>query len=316
MAEVKIEPSGEIIVYTGISPHGQGTETSFAQIVAVELGVSPAEVQVLHGDTAMLPEGGGTAASRGTVVGASALYMAVQETRQKLSRIASHLMECPAEDIAFQDGHVINRRDPQKTLSFSEVASAAYNEELLPLGVEVGLDVSSTYTLPNNPFSFAAHVAVVEVDRDTGDVKIVKYVAVHDCGPVINRVLLDGQMHGGIVQGIGQALTEGMVYDSNGQPLTGSLMDYALPVAEEMPDMVLDHVETPSPLTPMGVKGVGELPTVAAPVAVANAVLDALSGSGVRHIDAPLTPEKIWNALHGGAGIATSNMGDGRASIH
>jgi carbon-monoxide dehydrogenase large subunit len=296
-ARVEIGRQGEITVYTGVSPHGQGTETSFAQVAAAELGVAPSDVEVLHSDTSITPSGGGTAASRGTVIGASALYVVLQEAREKLARIASHMLECPAEDVVFQSGQVFNGGKPEQTLSFSQVASAAHNEELLPPEVEVGLDFSGGYRLPSNTYSFGAHVAVVEVDRDTGEVKLVKYVAVHDCGRIINPMLVEGQMHGGIAQGVGQALTEGMVYSPEGQPVTGSLLDYAMPAAEEFPSLVVDAIETPSPLNPLGTKGVGELPTVAAPVAVANAVMHALSGLGIRHIDTPLTPEKVWRAL-------------------
>ncbi len=298
-AQVRIEPSGQIAAYTGVSPHGQGSETAFAQVVANELGVSPSEVQVLHSDTAILPSGGGTAASRGTVAGASALYVVLQEARQKLSQIASHLLKCPADHIAFEHGRVFNRRNPGQAMTFAQVVSAANNEELLPPGVRPGLDFSGRFTLPGNPYAFGAHVVVVEVDRTTGEVKILRYVAVHDCGRIINPMIVEGQIHGGIVQGIGQALTEDMAYSKDGQPLTGSLLDYALPMAEELPDLILDTVETPSPINPLGVKGIGELPTVAAPVAIANAVMDALSVLGIRHIDTPLTPEKVWRAIQG-----------------
>jgi len=299
---IKIEPSGKVTARTGVSPHGQGSDICFAQIVADQLGVSPYDVEVLHGDTDVVPSGAGTGATRGMVVGGSAMHVAGQKARQKLSRIAAHLLSCPAEDIVLEDGRVYNRRDVGRVISFSEVASAAYNEELLPPDVEVGLDFQDRFTLGvpyYNPHSFAAHVVVVEVDRDTGNVKILKYVAVHDCGTVINPLIVEGQVHGAIAPGIGQALTEGMVYDADGQPLSGSLMDYAVPMAGTTPEFITDTVETPSPLTPTGAKGVGELPTVAAPAAVANAVMDALSRVGVRHIDTPLTPEKVWRAIHG-----------------
>jgi carbon-monoxide dehydrogenase large subunit len=301
-AHVTIAPSGHITAYTGVSPHGQGSETTFAQIVADELGVRPAEVQVVHGDTARFPSGGGTGASRGLSVGGSALYTVLQEARQKLARLASHLLQCAAEDIAFQEGRLFNRRNPQQTITFGEVTAAAYHEAVLASGVEPGLEFSGTYTLPGNPYAFGAHVAVVEVHRETGEVRCLKYVAVHDCGRIVNPTLVEGQMYGGIAQGIGQALTEGMVYTPEGQPLTGSLRDYALPKARELPGLILETMETPSPTNPMGVKGIGELPTVAAPVAVANAILDALSHVGARHLDTPLTPEKIWRALHGAVG--------------
>jgi carbon-monoxide dehydrogenase large subunit len=301
-AQVTIAPSGHITAYTGVSPHGQGSETTFAQIVADELGVRPAEVQVVHGDTARFPSGGGTGASRGLTVGGSALYAVLQEARQKLACIASHLLQCPADDIAFQEGCLVNHRSPQQSMTFAEVAATAYDAKLLPPGVEAGLEFSGTYTLPGNPYAYGAHVAVVEVDRESGEVRFLRYVAVHDCGRIINPKLVEGQMYGGIAQGIGQALTEGMIYTPEGQPLTGSLLDYALPKALALPDIILETMETPSPTNPMGVKGIGELPTVAAPVAVANAILDALSHIGVRHIDTPLTTEKIWRALHGAVG--------------
>ena len=298
LARVDIDSSGQVVVYTGLSPHGQGTETSFAQLVSQDLGVSPSQVQVLHSDTALAPLGRGTAASRGTVVGASALYMVLQDAREKLAQIASHLLRCPVDEIVFEQDMVYGSATPDRTLAFSEVASAAHSEERLPPNVAVGLNFDATYTLPSPPFAFGAHVAVVEVDQDTGAIKILHYAAVHDCGRIINPKIAEGQVHGAIAQGIGQALTEGIIYSPEGQPMTGSLMDYALPFADEFPDLMLDTLETPSPLNPLGVKGIGELPTVAAPPAVANAVMDALSGTGVRHIDTPLTPEKIWRALH------------------
>ena len=300
-AWIKIEPSGRTSVRTGISPHGQGSDICFAQIIGDALGIDPYGIEVIHGDTDVIPSGQGTGATRGTVVGASATYVVAQKAREKLSRIAAHLLECPADEVELEGGRVYSRTNPGRTMAFPEVASAAYNEELLPPDVEVGLDFDGDFSLGvpfYNPHSFAAHVVAVEIDRDTGDIKIVKYVAVHDCGRVINPMIVRGQVQGAIAQGIGQALTEGMAYDGDGQPLTASLMDYAIPVAEVMPDLVLDHVETPSPLTPTGAKGVGELPTVAAPPAVTGAVMDALSHVGVRHIETPLTPEKVWRALH------------------
>ena len=298
-ARVIVEPSGRVTVHTGVSPHGQGTATTFSQLVADELGVTPSDVRVLHGDTDALPAGGGTAASRGLVAGGSAMYYPLQEVRQKLLPIAAHLLHCPAEDVVFQEGRVFNRNNPGQDIPFSRVAAAAHSEELLPPGVTPGLDVTGSHTVPLSPYSFGAHVAVVEVSQDTGSVKILKYVAVHDAGRIINPMLAEGQVQGAVAQGIGQALMEGMTYSPEGQPLTAALMDYALPHAQSLPDMALETVETPSPLNPLGAKGIGELPTVAAPVAVANAVMDALSGVGVRHIDTPLTPEKIWHALQG-----------------
>jgi carbon-monoxide dehydrogenase large subunit len=302
-AQVKITPTGQITAYTGVSPHGQGSGTTFAQIVADELGVNPAEVQVQYGDTAIFPAGGGTGASRGLTVGGSALYAVLQEARRKLSRLAAHQLHCSEGELIFQGGHICHCRNHEQTMTFAEVAAAAYDEALLPAGVEAGLEFSGAYTLPENPYAFGAHVAVVEVDRDSGDVRILRYVAVHDCGRIINPKLVEGQMYGGIAQGFGQALAEGVVYTPEGQPLTGTLLDYAVPKATEIAALLLETMETPSPTNPLGVKGIGELPTVATPVALANAVMDALSSVGVRHLDTPLTAEKIWRALHGRVGV-------------
>ncbi|MCI0866996.1 MAG: xanthine dehydrogenase family protein molybdopterin-binding subunit [Chloroflexi bacterium] len=304
-AWLKIEPSGQITALTGVSPHGQGSATAFAQIVADQLGVGPQDVQVLHGDTAIVPSGGGTGATRGSVVGGSALHLVSQKARHKLSVIAAHMLQCDREDLEFEDGRAYHRRDAQRSVSFLELAAAAHDQAALPPGMPVGLDFSDSFTLGEpyqSPHAFSTHVVVVEVSRETGDTKILKYVAVHDCGRIINPMLVEGQVHGGIVQGIGQALWEGMAYSPDGQPYTGSLLDYALPQAKYLPELTTDTMETPSPMNPLGIKGVGELPTVAAPAAVANAVMDALSGYGVRHIDTPLTPEKVWRAMQGEQG--------------
>ena len=298
-ARIRVEPTGQVKVYTEVSPHGQGTETTFAQIVADELGVTPEDVQVLHGDSDMLPSGQGTFASRGLTVGGSAMYEGVQEARQKMALIAAHTLECSPEDIVFQDGRVFNGRDPEQAMAFSEVASAAQRPESLPPGVDVGLEFHVSFSLINNPFGFGAHVAVVEVDRDTGEFRFLKYAAVHDCGRIINPKLLEGQIHGAIAQGLGEAVSEAVVYSPEGQPLASTLMDYTIPTARDMPAIEMDTFQTPSPTNPLNVRGIGELPTVAAPSAVANAVMDALSSSGVRHISTPLTPLKIWRALQG-----------------
>jgi aerobic carbon-monoxide dehydrogenase large subunit len=300
-AWLTVEPSGSIVARTGVSPHGQGSETAFAQIVADVLGVGPDRVRVLHGDTAVVPSGGGTGSTRGTVVGGSALYVVAQQARQHLVQLASSLLQCSPEDIVFRDGRIFDRRQPAQAMAFADLAAAADHPPRVPSGAEAGLQFTGRFVLGapyQSPHAFSAHVAVVEVDPDTGEVEIVRYVAVHDCGHIINPLLVRGQVHGGIVQGIGQALWEGMVYSQEGQPLTGSLLDYAVPVAAGLPELITDTIETPSPMNPLGIKGVGELPTVAAPAAIANAVLDALSGFGVRHIDTPLTPEKVWRAMH------------------
>ncbi|HSF34057.1 MAG TPA: xanthine dehydrogenase family protein molybdopterin-binding subunit [Candidatus Tectomicrobia bacterium] len=296
-ARVAIEPSGQITVFTGISPHGQGNATAFAQLVADELGVDPSQVQVRHGDTATVPFGEGTSASRGLIVGGSAVHAALQEARQTLARLAAQLFSCAAEDVCFQGGRLYNRQQPEARMTFAQLATAAYAGELLPAGVDGRLDFSARYTLPSAPISFGAHAVVVEVDRDTGEVKILRYVGVHDCGRIVNPKLVEGQILGGMAQGIGQALSEGMVYSEEGQPLTGSLLDYAIPKAPDMPELILDTLETPSPTNPLGAKGIGSVSTVPPPAALANAVVDALSGFGVRHLDTPLTAEKVWRAM-------------------
>jgi carbon-monoxide dehydrogenase large subunit len=301
-ARVTIAPSGNITVSTGISPHGQGNATAFAQLVADELGVHPSQVQVQHGDTAVVPFGEGTSASRGLIVGGSAVYVVLQEARQTLARLAAQLLSCTAEDVCFQDGRVYNRQQPEAQLPFHQLAAAAYAGELLPAGVDRGLDFHARYTLPSGPISFGAHAVVVEVDRETGAVSILRYVGVHDCGRIINPRLVEGQILGGIAQGIGQALSESMIYSQEGQPLTGSLLDYAIPKAHEVPHLILDTIEIPSPTNPLGAKGIGSVSTVPAPAAVANAVLDALSSFRVRHLDTPLTAEKIWQAMQGVGG--------------
>ena len=294
-----VGPDGDVEVHTGISPHGQGTETTFAQVVADELGIAPGDVRVRHSDSAILPAGGGTSASRGVIAGGTVLYNVVTEARDKLATVAGHLLDCSPEDITLAEGRATNRNNPSRSVPFAQVAAAAHNEELLPPGEEPGVDYSGSNALNRSPYSFGSHVAVVEVSRENGAIKILQYTGVHDSGKVINPMLYDGQIHGAIAQGIGQALWEGMVYDSTGQPLSGSLMDYVMPKSIDLPDFHLDSTfETPSPITALGVKGIGELPTLAAPVAIANAVMDALASAGVKHIDTPLTPEKVWQALH------------------
>jgi aerobic carbon-monoxide dehydrogenase large subunit len=319
-AEVTITPAGDIIVYTGISPHGQGSETSFAQIVADELGVHPAQVRVRHSDTALFPLGEGTSASRGLIVGGSAVYAVVQEARQRLSHLASELLTCAVEDIDFQNGCACNHHKPEEQLTFAQLVAAASSradgsvegraktpcaDTVAPraapcadaVAPERGLVFSGTYTLPGAPFSFGAHAVVVEVSRETGQVTILRYVGVHDCGRIVNPRLVEGQIIGGIAQGLGQALTEDVVYSPEGQLLTGSLLDYALPKAHEVPHLILETLEVPSPTNPLGAKGIGSVSTVPAPAAVANAVLDALASFGVRHLDTPLTAEKVWRAM-------------------
>ncbi len=296
-AVIQVDAAGKVVVHTEVSPHGQGTETTFSQIVADELGLRPEQIQISHGNSDIPEKGLGTFASRGLSVGGSAVLLGIRDAKAKLAAIAAHILECDLEDIVFEDEKLINGKDPEQVMSFEEVCSEAHRPDRLPPGMEPGLEFKSSFSMPENPFGFGAHVAVIQVDPDTGAITFLNYSAVHDTGRVINPKIMEGQLHGGLAQGLGQGLMEGMVYDENGQPLTGNFLDYSMPTAEDMPPLHMDSVETLSPVNPLGVKGGGELPTVASPVAVANALVDALSQTSLRHMDAPVTPEKVWRAF-------------------
>jgi carbon-monoxide dehydrogenase large subunit len=299
-ATVRIEPTGKVTVLTGSSPHGQGQETTFAQLVADELGITMEDVVIIHGDTARIPYGIGTFGSRATAVGGTAIYLAVQDVKDKMKKFAAIALETTSEKITYESGRFI-AAGGTGSVSFLEMAGAAYRAKKLPPGVEPGLEATRFFEPSNFTFPFGTHVCAVEIDGETGETKITKYVAVDDCGNVINPMLVDGQVHGGIVQGVAQALYEEVVYDENGQLLTGTLMDYAVPRAHDFPEFELDRTITPSPVNPLGVKGVGEAGTIGSAPAVVNAVVDALSSFGVTHIDMPLRPEKIWKILRAGA---------------
>jgi carbon-monoxide dehydrogenase large subunit len=296
-ATVKIEPSGKVTVMTGASPHGQGEETTFAQIVADELGIPMDDVLVIHGDTAVVQYGIGTFGSRGTAVGGTALYYALQTLKAKMKKFGAMLLE--TEDVTFAGGACTHAASG-KSVSFGEMAVAAYHAKKLPPNTEPGLVATHFWEPPNFTFPFGAHIVVTDVDRDTGNIAIRRYVCVDDCGRIINPLIVDGQVHGGVAQGLGQALWEQAVYDDAGQLMTGELTDYAIPKAAYMPWIESSHTETPSPVNPLGVKGVGEAGTIGCSPAVVNSVVDALSGFGVRHIDMPLTPEKIWKLIQQG----------------
>ncbi len=297
---VRIEPTGRVTVLTGSSPHGQGQETSFSQIVADELGVSPEHVIVTHGDTQAVPYGIGTFGSRATAVGGTALYMSVQKLKQKLAHLAGHLLGANPKRVEFASGKLFVKGNPRKSKAFLEVVQAAYMAKSLPPGFEPGLEATTFFEPSNFTFPFGAHVCVVEVDAETGEVRIRRYVSVDDCGKVINPLLVDGQIQGGIAQSIGQALFEEAVYDESGQLVTGELMDYAIPRAGDVPRIETARTVTPSPVNPMGIKGVGEAGTIGATPAVVNAVMDALRPLGVRDIPMPLKRERIWSVLQGG----------------
>jgi aerobic carbon-monoxide dehydrogenase large subunit len=297
-ATVKIEPTGKVTVMTGASPHGQGEETTFAQIVADELGVEMNDVLVVHGDTAVVQYGIGTFGSRGTAVGGTAMFYALQTLKAKIRKFGAMLLK--SDNVTFAGGVCTDERSG-KSVSFAEIAAAAYHAKRLPPNTEPGLVATNFWEPPNFTFPFGAHIVVTEVDRDTGCIDIRRYVAVDDCGKIINPLIVAGQVHGGVAQGLGQALWEQAVYDDTGQLVTGELTDYALPRAQNMPWLECSHTETPSPTNPLGVKGVGEAGTIGCSPAVVNSVVDALSPLGVRHIDMPLTPEKVWNLIQKGA---------------
>jgi len=296
-ATVKIEPSGKVTVMTGASPHGQGEETTFAQLAADELGVDIDDVIVLHGDTAVVQYGIGTFGSRGTAVGGTAVYYALQDLKAKIKKFGAMLLEC--EEVALAGGRCVHEASG-KSVGVGEIAAASYRAMKLPPGTEPGMVATRFWEPPNFAFPFGAHVVVSEVDRQTGQVEIQRYVAVDDCGKMLNPLLVDGQVHGGVAQGLGQALWEQAVYDETGQLVTGEMMDYALPKADLMPWIESAHTETISPVNPLGVKGVGEAGTIGCSPAVVNSVVDALQPFGVRHIDMPMTPEKVWKLMQGG----------------
>jgi carbon-monoxide dehydrogenase large subunit len=296
-AIVRFHPSGKVNVMVGISPHGQGEETTFAQIVANELGVGVDDVEILHGDTDQTPMGWGTYGSRGTAVGSGALMGAIGKIKDKARTLTAHLLEASVDDIDYADGKFFVKGSPDKFKTIQDVALMANVAWNMPKGLEPGLEASAFFDPPNFVYPFGAHIAVVQVDIETGEVKLERYIAVDDCGKVINPMIVEGQIHGGIAQGVGQALWEGAVYDDQGQLLSGSMMDYAVPKAQFFPKFELAMTETLTKVNPLGVKGIGETGTIASTPAVYNAVADALAPLGVKTINMPLTPERVWRAI-------------------
>ena len=297
-AQIKVEPSGTVTITTGISPHGQGTGTTFAQIVSDQIGADFEKIVVRHGDTASTPMGVGTMGSRSLAVGGGALMRAAAKIREKARQIAAHVLEANLDDVELFEGRYQVRGTPDSALSLAQIAKRAYSTKLPP-EIDTGLEATDYFRPAELIYPFGAHVAVVEVDVETGVVRIRNYFSVDDCGPRISPIIVAGQVHGGLAQGIAQALLEEVVYDENGQLLSGSLMDYAIPRAELFPSFTLDKTETPTPLNPLGVKGIGEAATIGSTPAIANAVIDALSHLGVRHVDIPLRSEKLWRAAKG-----------------
>lgn len=295
---VRVHPSGKVTILTGSQQQGQGHETTFAQIVADGLGVPIEDIDVVHGDTGRIPYGWGTYGSRSAAVGGSAIARSVQKLQDKIKKIAAHLLEASPEDIVYEDGKAYVRGAPNSFKTFGEIALQAYLAHNIPDDLEPGLEETTFYDPSNFTFPFGTHIAIVEVHPDTGKIEVKRYVAVDDFGNVINPMIVDGQVHGGIAQGIGQALYENAVYDENGQLLSGTMMDYAVPKATYVPNYEVDRTVTPAPHNPLGVKGAGEAGTIASPPAIVNAVIDALKPLGVQQLDMPLTAEKVWKAIH------------------
>ncbi len=296
-AMVRVEPSGTVTAFTGTSPHGQGHETTFAQIIADELGVDFDQVIVRHGDTSSAPMGFGTGGSRSLAVGGSAMLSAAGKVQEKARRIAASMLEAAFEDVELADGRYQVKGAPAKSLTLAAIADRAYGEALAP-GLEPGLEATEYFRPPNLVYPFGAHVAAVEIDRETGHVEVRQFVSVDDCGVRVSPLLVEGQVHGGIAQGVAQAVLEELVYSGDGQLVTGSLMDYAVPRAADLPSFTADQTVTVTPRNPLGAKGIGEAATIGSTPAVVNAVVDALRPFGVRHLDMPLRAERVWRAIH------------------
>jgi len=296
---VRVESDATVSIYTGISPHGQGQETTFSQIAADVLGVQPEQVNVMHGDTSM-GSGFGTMGSRGTAVGGPAVYQASQIVREKMRQIAAHALEAAPEDLELDDGAWRVKGVPDRFVALADVAQTAYSGENLPERMEPGLTAVYNFRPDSLTAPFGTHVALVEVNRETGRVDIRKFLTVDDCGTIVSPQLVQGQVHGGIAQGIAQAIFEEMVYDEEGHLLTGSFVDYLIPGVRDLPLYETTHTNTPTPRNPLGIKGIGEAATIGSTPAIVNAVVDALSPLGVTHLDMPLTPSKLWQVIANG----------------
>jgi carbon-monoxide dehydrogenase large subunit len=294
---VRMHPTGSATVYVGTSPHGQGHATTFAQIAADTLGVPYDQIDVRTGDTGDTPFGYGTYGSRSLHVGGSSVLMSSRKVVEKAKKLAAHLLEAAEEDVTFDQGRFYVKGSPDRAKTMAELAFAAHRDNL-PAGMEHGLEATTYYDPPDLSWPFGAHICVVEVDPETGAVALQRYVAVDDCGNVINPMIVEGQIHGGVVQGIAQALYEEVIYDpETGQLKTGTLLDYMVPTANEIPEFVADRTVTPSTTNPLGAKGIGEAGTIASSPAVINAICDALSPLGIKHVDMPATPDRVWKQI-------------------
>ncbi len=303
-ATIRCHPTGKVVVVTGTTPHGQGGQTTIAQLVADELGVPFDDIEVLFGDTDISPNGWDTYGSRGNAVGMPAVHRAAQKIIEKARKIAAHELEVAVEDLEFSDGQFSVRGAPGVSRTIPALAFSSWTAHNLPEGLEPGLEASAFFDPENLVFPFGAHICVAEVDTETGDVRVVKYVAVDDVGTIINPQIVEGQVMGGVVQGIAEALSEEAIYDENGSLMTSSMANYLIPAASEAPNMIVGRHETPSTTNELGVKGVGETGTIASPPAVINAVVDALSHLGVTDIERPASPERVWRAIQAAKGGA------------
>ncbi len=301
---IRVEPTGLVTVLTGVSPHGQSNETTFAQIVADDLGVPIENIEIVHGDTDVVSYGIGTFGSRSLAVGGAAMKMSINKIIDKSLKLGAHMLDVRPDDVEYVDGEIRVKDDPEKKVTFGEVAFAAADFSWqgpgsAPTDIEPGLEATSRFEPANATFPFGTHICVVEIDPETGEIDLQRFLAVDDCGNVINPLIVDGQVHGGIAQGLAQTMFEEVVYDENGQLVSGSLMDYAMPKAHQLPTFETDRTVTPTPVNPLGAKGCGEAGTIGSTPSVANAIIDALAPFGVTHMEMPFKPEKIWKAMQG-----------------
>jgi carbon-monoxide dehydrogenase large subunit len=302
MAVVNVHFTAKVTVITGSSPHGQGHETTLAQVASDVLGIPVQDIDVVHGDTAIGPMGMNTYGSRSTALDGSAVHISAMKVQEKARKIAAHLLEAAEGDVVYENGKAFVKGTPSKAVTIQEIAVAAFQTNRLPKGMEGGLEATTFFDPTNFVWPFGAHIAVVEVDAETGATSILRYVAVDDCGTRINPMVVDGQLHGGIAQGIGQALFEEAIYDEAGQLRSASLVDYLVPTAADLPSFELGATVTPSPVNPLGTKGIGEAGTIASSPAIINAIVDALAPFGVKDITMPATPEKVWQLMHRNGG--------------